>query len=401
MAADNQQIPDFSTLNDEDFQKLALPNFIQEEPQQKEETHEEKKEEERQEGDEEQRHKDDEENNENEQLSDEEREARKAEEEEEELRRQEEEEHAEADEKTKAEGKPARERGEDGKFVDKQGERKQTKVESDADDQARLFEPFKANGREMQIRNADEGIRLMQMGANYSRKMEELKPKMGILRTLERNELLDEDKLAFLIDLSKKNPQAIAKLVKDSGFDPLEVDDDKVAAYKPGNYRTSNRELELDNVLESISHGPRYNELVSTIADTWDRTSKDAIGDNPGVMNLLHSHMEGGQYDLIMEELNRQKTLGLLGGTPILRAYDEIGKQMASDGQFDHLQSAKKAPARKVVTPGREKATKERQDLEERRRAAAPGRKTVPAAPKPREVDVWGMSDADFANLKI
>ena len=40
---------------------------------------------------------------------------------------------------------------------------------------------------------------------------------------LENAGITDENQLAYLIDLSNKNPQAIQKLVKDSGIDPLDM----------------------------------------------------------------------------------------------------------------------------------------------------------------------------------
>ena len=36
---------------------------------------------------------------------------------------------------------------------------------------AKLFAPFKANGRELKIESVEEAVALMQMGANYSKKM--------------------------------------------------------------------------------------------------------------------------------------------------------------------------------------------------------------------------------------
>ena len=273
-------------------------------------------------------------------------------------------------------------------------------VEVDTSEEAKkLFEPFKANGRTMHIKNAEEGIRLMQLGAGFNTKMEELKPKMGILRTLEREGLLDNDKLAFLIDLHKKNPEAIGKLVKDSGVDPLELDDDKVAAYKPGNYATSEKELDLDATLDGLRHTKTYETLIDTVANKWDTKSKQVVGDNPVVLNLISSQMESGVYDRIMDEVTRQKALGQLSGVPLLQAYDLVGKELNDAGAFKDLVAEK--PARKLVTPGKEKARAVREEDAARRKAAAPTRKTGAPAPKKPVTDVWSMSDAEFANLKL
>src|SRR5690606_38757650 len=88
----------------------------------------------------------------------------------------------------------------------------------------KLFAPFKANGKEMVVDNVDDAVALMQMGANYNKKMAALKPNLKLLKLLENNNLLSEEKIGFLIDLDKKNPAAIGKLLKDSGIDPLDVD---------------------------------------------------------------------------------------------------------------------------------------------------------------------------------
>ena len=51
----------------------------------------------------------------------------------------------------------------------------------------------------------------MQMGAGYGRKLQDMQPHLKTLRMLEKNNLLDEGKLSYLIDLDQKNPDAIKK----------------------------------------------------------------------------------------------------------------------------------------------------------------------------------------------
>src|SRR5690606_29540484 len=63
----------------------------------------------------------------------------------------------------------------------------------------RLLTPFKANGREIQVKSVDDAIQLMQMGANYNKKMAALKPNLKLMKMLQNNNLLTEDKLSFFI----------------------------------------------------------------------------------------------------------------------------------------------------------------------------------------------------------
>lgn len=267
--------------------------------------------------------------------------------------------------------------------------------EFDADAAKKLFEPFTANGRKMTIRNADEGVRLMQLGAGYNAKMEALKPDLAIIATLRREGLLDNEKLSFLIDLHKKNPEAIGKLVKDSGVDVLDLDESKVAGYKPGNYSTSTKEVELDQVLDSLKDSPSYGVLMDNVAKKWDSESKREVGDNPAILQRINQHMEAGFYDKIVDEVNRKKALGEIpSGTPFLAAYAKVGDELNAAGAFGQPEVP---PARKLVTSGKPKGTVD----EQRRRAAAPAKTTGNPETKKKVVDVWNMSDAEFEKLKV
>lgn len=267
--------------------------------------------------------------------------------------------------------------------------------EFDGDAAKKLFEPFTANGRKMTIRSADEGVRLMQLGAGYNAKMEALKPDLAIIATLRREGLLDNEKLSFLIDLHKKNPEAIGKLVKDSGVDVLDLDETKVAGYKPGNYSTSTKEVELDQVLDSLKDSPSYGLLMDNVAKKWDSESKQEVGNNPAILQRINQHMEAGFYDKIVDEVNRKKALGeIASGTPFLAAYAKVGDELNAAGAFGQPEVP---PARKLVTTGKSKGTVD----EQRRRAAAPAKTTGNPEPKKKVVDVWNMSDADFEKLKV
>ena len=88
----------------------------------------------------------------------------------------------------------------------------------------KVMAPFKANGKMITLRSPEEAIQLMQQGANFTKKMQAIAPHRKLLIMLENNGLLDESKINYLIDLDKKNPEAIKKLVKDAGIDPKDID---------------------------------------------------------------------------------------------------------------------------------------------------------------------------------
>lgn len=259
----------------------------------------------------------------------------------------------------------------------------------------KLFSSFKASGREVKVESVDEAIQLMQKGINYHDKMASLKPSLNVIRMLEREGLLDQAKLGHLIDLSKKNPEAIAKLVKESGVDLLDVDDKKVADYKPGNYELSATEAALEDVMTDLRGSASFDRVIQFASKHVDPASKQLIVEKPQLLKLFANQIESGVFDLIQAEVTKQKVLGKLDGLNDLEAYDAVGKFLNEQGRFNHLsqqQAPKQAPAKvvpsakPVVDPAVAAA----------RAAAAPSKaRPAPSAVKPAN-NPLALSDEEF-----
>lgn len=257
---------------------------------------------------------------------------------------------------------------------------------------ARIFETFRANGRDMQVKSVDEAIRLMQMGANYSQKQAVAKKDRAYVKVLEQNGLLDHEKLAFAVDLMAGKPEAIGKLLKDTKIDVHDIDDDKVAAYRAESRAPSEAALDLDAVVADIEGSTHFPRLVGEMK-TWDQKSQALIGNHPQALKQLTEQMETGVYDKVMDEVNRQQVLGNLNGMPLMQAYNQIGQEMAEAGAFKA--PAPKGPVTKLVTPGKKTSPASKAD-EERRRAAAPVKGATTATEATKKPDFLAMSDADF-----
>lgn len=265
----------------------------------------------------------------------------------------------------------------------------------------RLLAPFKANGREVKVDSVDDALQLMQMGANYNKKMAALKPSLKILKLLENNGLLDENKLSFLIDLDKKNPGAINKLVKESGIDPMDLDAEKAGAYKQTAYTVDDREIELDTVLDELQGSETYTRTLEVVGNKWDAASRQTIAQAPQLLKVINDHMASGVYDLISTELERQRMLGRLNGLSDIEAYRQVGDAIQARGGFNHLFQPKAEPeqgneAPAPVVPVAPKPVVRDANLINKRMAASPTRAAVPAA-APAEFNPLAMSDEEFA----
>lgn len=252
----------------------------------------------------------------------------------------------------------------------------------------KLFAPFKANGRDIKIDSVDEAIKLMQQGANYNKKMAALKPSLKVLKMLENNGLLDEQKITYLIDLDKKNPDAISKLIKESGIDPLDVNTQEEPKYTPGNYSVSDAQVNLDAVLDSIEHTPTYNRTMTVILDEWDDNSKRALANEPNLIPLINEHVANGIFDTIASEMIKQRALGNLSGLSDLQAYEAIGKQLAAQGAFN------KKPTQQPVEVKPKVPAQDDTERAAKRKAASPSKQTQ--ATKEPDLNPLSMSDEEF-----
>ena len=261
----------------------------------------------------------------------------------------------------------------------------------------KILAPFSANGKQMQVQSAEEAITLMQMGANYNKKMAALKPNLKLLKLLENNGLLSEEKLSFLIDLDKKNPDAITKLVKDSGLDPLEMDVSK-SDYKPNTYTVHDREVELDSVLSDIQDTPTYSKTISIVGNKWDGESKKIIVENPQLIKVINDHMASGVFDLISNEVDRQRALNRLNGVSDIEAYRLVGDEMHNRGALRPAsQPAQKVPGT-VREPVPTKPAAQNQDTRSKKLAASTPKAAAPVKNDP-DFNPLAMSDEDFAKI--
>lgn len=265
-----------------------------------------------------------------------------------------------------------------------------------------MSQPITANGKSLKIEKPEDAIALMQMGANYSKKMAAIKPNLKMLKMLEANGLLSEDQISFFIDVSKKDPAAISKLVADSKIDPLDISAEKAGEYKPGDHRISEQEMQVDAVLGDIKESPHYGAVLKLASTDWDDKSRQVVAAHPGVMKIIESHMASGAYALISEKIEQERMFGRLQGVSDIEAYKQVSDAIEARGGFAHLagQPAPKAAPAKIVAPL--KSSKADDDkLRDQKRAASGTKAVASGKTVPDDLNIMAMSDADFAKFKF
>lgn len=263
----------------------------------------------------------------------------------------------------------------------------------------RIMAPFKANGKEFTPKSPDEVVRLMQQGANYAKKMQTLRPNLRMMKMLENNKLLDEDKLNFLIDLDKRNPAAIQKLLHDSKIDPLDIDTSEAPKYQPSNHSVSDAQYQFQETLNDITSNEGGQETVQTINQTWDKTSKEEVFKDPKILNLIQEQRENGIYSRITDELDRQKLLGNFEDTPFIYAYKAVGDYLHERGEL--MPASESSPAAQTkpreMLETRTAVPKPTLANDDRAQATSPARSS--AAPAKKSFDPFTMTDEEIMAL--
>jgi hypothetical protein len=257
----------------------------------------------------------------------------------------------------------------------------------------KLMAPFKANGKEIKLDSPEEAVRLMQMGANYTKKMQALTPNLKLMRMLENHGLMSEEKLTFLIDLNRKDPAAIQKFMHDGQIDPMEIDASTAPEYKPGNHKVSDQEMQFHSVLGDVISTPVGKETVSMINSHWDQSSKETLYQEPEILQIIADQRANGIYDQISAEIERRQTLGQLGtNLPFLQAYKLVGDALHAQGKLtpnvQGNQSGRRVIETRVAQPS------QKSDNGDRAKAASPTR-SAPAQPR-KAFDPFAMSDDEI-----
>ncbi len=285
------------------------------------------------------------------------------------------------------------------------GEANKTEEKSDsAVDYKAMYEqvmaPFQANGKTFTPKSVAEVIQLAQMGANYTKKMQDIQPHRKVLLMLQNNDLLDEGKLSYLIDLDKKNPEAIKKLIKDAGIDPLDIDTTSEADYTAGNHQVTDEDARFHEVLTDIASSDPGKQTLATINNTWDQASKEVIWAQPEIMSVIHEQRTNGVYDLIVAEMDRQKVLGKIpANTPFLQAYKSVGDALASAGAFGSVTQPSGTPAKPEPQKIGERAAVPKPKAANGDKAKAASTTRSSSSRSGQIVNPLAMSDEEFLKL--
>lgn len=271
-----------------------------------------------------------------------------------------------------------------------------------------VMAPIKANGKLIKLNSANDVISLIQQGANYTKKMQSIAPYRKQLKMLEDNDLLDNDKLRFLVDVSKGDKDAIKKLLADNKIDTNDLsgyDDDeeldeegnpKPKAYYPKTPTVSDQEVAWSDAWKELLEQEKLDNVdTHSVIMNMDSASQRQVYENPQILGLMHMTQACGAYDKIVAEMDRLKTLGYIqDNAPWLSTFIEVKNLMLQHGMLND-EVAKLQGGNAPQPVGKAPATKKNTMANDKKaRAAAPSRSSGKST-KPF-LNPLNMSDEEF-----
>lgn len=262
-----------------------------------------------------------------------------------------------------------------------------------------LLEPIKANGGTIQVRSPADAKRLIQMGANYSQKMAQLKPHLRTVKMLEQQGLLeDADRLNLMVEAFNGNKQAISKLFAETDLDPLDVDLDAAKDYKSSDYQVSEQEYELHSTIQELAQQPQFGRVRDLITG-WDKASQETLSAQPQMLEGLSTI--AGNEEAFTAIMDKVQTLRFYGEVPAHIPDVEVFGQVAKQ-YYEELAAAESNTNQSTSeTKQKSKQEAEVKRTVQRKKAIAPTRGTSRRASEPQYTveDLMDMSEEEFSKL--
>ena len=265
-----------------------------------------------------------------------------------------------------------------------EGEEKSPEEDKDEDAPAEVkgYRNLVVDGEEVPIHDIEELYTMASAGGRVTQKFQELAEHRRTISAMQEAGLTADD-INLLIEAQKGNKDAIASIVKKSGVDPMDIDEEDGEGYVAPQYGKSDTEQAILDIQTEISRDPEYDRTANIIDEVWDSESRNQIIEDPNIIRGLHNDVKSGLYDRVAPEA---KKLSIADGMrrPQIEYYLQAGQLIS---QSEALNT--------VAPPGQVEANAER--AAKRKSAGSNKGKRVA---KKAELDFNKMSDDDAWALR-
>lgn len=259
---------------------------------------------------------------------------------------------------------------------------------------------LKADGTEFDL-TEDELKQLASKGMNYTKKMQDIKEYREHVSAI-KEAALSKDDINLMIDVLKGDKDALATVMKRTGVDALDVDVEN-STYVPKNYGRNEVELDIEEVVETISRDPEYVTTKHIISSNWDKQSQMEFVKDPIKIKKLHEDVKNGIFDQVVPMMLKKKALDGARKSDIeyyIEAGTDYYQNKAREAYHASVIEAEKAKKQADIKAVKEQEVKRSvvSETASKRKAAT---MTKPKTAK-RSIDDYlntAMSDDEFSKL--
>lgn len=236
---------------------------------------------------------------------------------------------------------------------------------------------FTANGKEVEgFKNPEDLIRAQQMLHGYSDKMRVFKEYKKFLKPLEERKITqDPEKFNLALSVLDGDVEAIKKVIKEKGINPLEFDMDEIN-YAPKNTLPSDAQMLIEEYGERAKELGVEEKFYNVLTKDFDNASVNEFIKDAAVRNDLMKHLANGVYDVVQNEMRKMELLDVdntLGQYSTVDKYRIAVKRLA-EAQVKKAQPTQtpevKGPDVKAIAAEKERIEKAQADAEAKRKAA-------------------------------
>lgn len=201
---------------------------------------------------------------------------------------------------------------------------------------------FKAHGQEFEFDEKE----MMEMfpkvfgqAMDYTKKMQQIAPYRKAISAMEEAGL-GVDGLNRAIDVLKGDRNAIAALVKEHNIDLGDLDIEDVQ-YTPNQYGKDDAQLDIEEVVKTISADPEFRITKSVVETQWDDSSREFLAANPKAIAGLHNDIKSGLFDEVVPRAMKLKIMN--EGMSDIQAYVQAGKEVVEAKRLAEEQTQRNA----------------------------------------------------------
>jgi hypothetical protein len=205
--------------------------------------------------------------------------------------------------------------------------------EAEASADVKAYRDLVVDGENIPINDMEELYTMASAGGRVTQKFQELAEHRRTISAMQEAGLTAED-INVLIEAQKGNKDAIASIVKKSGIDPMDIDEEDGSGYVAPQYGKSDTEQAIVDIQQMISKDPEYDRTANIIDEQWDAESRNQIIQEPNIIMGLHNDIKSGLYDRVAPEA---KKLAIADGMrrPQIEYYMQAGQLVSRNDSLN------------------------------------------------------------------